>query len=655
MDSALLHPAVMGVIATLIVLQLMRQGRRVMLHICTIIAVPAFLGGLLLYSIGYMPEGGVFAQATTAMLRGLFSTGRMFLINDDYGFLMDDPQKIWLTGSLFFQIPFWLCHTLALVVSGSAIMSLFGQRAFDVLRLRTRSYRVCTIIFGKDEKALVLGNNILTRDGDHTRPDRRQLVVCMAANFSDDEREALAGVGIISIAYKAKGLAHYLRRCGVSRGIRIRRVRAVFMSMDHGESMEQLKGTIAYAAGNRVSAEKLSLYVLSENPAVLDFVQKQRDELAASKPEFSYCVRVMSEADLAARNMIRELMPCESVANFGEGFAREAFNVMVIGFGKTGVHALNRLVLNGQFTLADGSAPKMTAIVVDKNLDRLFPGYSILYPELKECCTMDEWAVDGFSSDFFRKLTTCTRNIHYVVLALNDDEATFTLLPLLQKAFNSKGQKHKPYFALALNSGHGAGSIKSNGNKGDNIYFFSQTEKIYTQAIVIDDATDHMAIAINDFYSKDDTESALVKWLKLDSFLQESNRASADFIPSMLYLAGLKEDTIHEGSMPDEDDPLTEALAHTEHLRWNAFHYAHAFTTMPLTEVEARIKSGITPIRKDMEALRHACLVPWEALPEVSRVVGLLTGGPSPNYQQTDRNNVLQIPRTLAYYDLLKA
>jgi hypothetical protein len=89
-----------------------------------------------------------------------------------------------------------------------------------------------------------------------------------------------------------------------------------------------------------------------------------------------------------------------------------------------------------------------------------------------------------------------------------------------------------------------------------------------------------------------------------------------------------------------------ENLAITEHLRWNAFHFAMGYEKMSADEVKLRHKQGITPIQKDLKALRHACLVSWNELDEISQLMTELTGRPV-DYKEYDRMNVCNIPRTL--------
>jgi len=141
-------------------------------------------------------------------------------------------------------------------------------------------------------------------------------------------------------------------------------------------------------------------------------------------------------------------------------------------------------------------------------------------------------------------------------------------------------------------------------------------------------------------------------WYSLDYFTRESNRASADFIPAMLHIANITADEARDADLLQEKipagSPLTEILGKTEKLRWNAFHYAMGYSKMPLEEVRERAKNGITPFQKDLDSQKHACLVSWDELDEVSAVMSELTGKDI-DYKEYDRRNIYNIPRTLSF------
>ena len=240
MKQILFSPVYMGILVTTAVLFLMAQGRKIMMRACIALSVPAFLGGMGLYTAAYLPGAVTPAAALTAVLRGLFSTGRMFLVNDDYGFLMENTAKAGLVQSDAFQLAFWLCHVLALIVAVSAVMGIFGAQLISALRLRLRFYRTATLICGGSGEALTLGENILRSDGARTKPDRRKLVVFLVPEADDAFQEAVSGMGAVALEYGGDfGAA--LCRAGLSASRqRIGRCRVALMPDSDAQAMDQL-------------------------------------------------------------------------------------------------------------------------------------------------------------------------------------------------------------------------------------------------------------------------------------------------------------------------------------------------------------------------------------------------------------------------------
>jgi hypothetical protein len=116
-------------------------------------------------------------------------------------------------------------------------------------------------------------------------------------------------------------------------------------------------------------------------------------------------------------------------------------------------------------------------------------------------------------------------------------------------------------------------------------------------------------------------------WQELDWILHESNRASADFIPAMLRLAGVNGETAEKQKMLTDNPDLAETLAKTEHLRWNAFHAAMGFRPISIEEMRQRFehyrgekntRAHLDFSRRDSKARLQVCLVAWDQLDAVS-------------------------------------
>lgn len=713
----MLRPILLGLIATGVVLFLMTRGKRIMMRTCIILFVLAFAGGFILYTIGYLPRGAIFADVLEAMLRGLFSTGRMFLINDDYGFLLDTPDAQWLVTAHWFQIVFWLSHVMALVVSISALCGLFGRKLIDRMRMRTRRFRRGVyLIFGNDKRALALGENLATHDGrfgkmsrqeaDGVEPlqansstpagsaapskqtssllrqwfarlvqgrepdavtDPKRLVVFLDEEFSDEMRESISQFGGVALEYDDHTLRSQLRRAGLGSHLRAPVCKVIILAQDEAKAMSLASDVLEYAhvldkprmvylekqlqkwdarqkkrssaytgkeerrkvaepthrperrAGNRLARlqarqvaiyARLNLYVQSES----GWLERRAEEIAT---EYGYSLYTFNEAELAARQLVKMQPPSLNIRFDKNGVSSGPapnLTVMILGFGQTGTQALRRLIMNGQFL---GS--RMRAIVVDKDIEDCRGRFEYNYPGFKECCDIEYHSLQVRSTAFYQLAKSLQGQLHYIVLALNDDvhgmETAQTLITMYSNTpAPAPGVKPLiPLMAIAVSDNDRPGKLTGNG-----VLFFSQRSDICSESVLIREDADRMAIAVNYAYASEgktkEVGNKLALWLALPNFKRESNRASADFIPSILHMTGTKRSELRGKSSMALPRDLQDNVAKTEHLRWNAFHYGMGYVSMSVDTFAERVQKGIARAREDTVARQHFCLVDWDSL-----------------------------------------
>ena len=88
-----------------------------------------------------------------------------------------------------------------------------------------------------------------------------------------------------------------------------------------------------------------------------------------------------------------------------------------------------------------------------------------------------------------------------------------------------------------------------------------------------------------------------------------------------------------------EDPGLLEKLAEAEHRRWNAYMVCSGWIRMPMENLRMEHAAGRG--HKDYQSLQHACIAPWEELPEISLAV--TDGTDADKYQDADREMVLRL------------
>lgn len=308
------------------------------------------------------------------------------------------------------------------------------------------------------------------------------------------------------------------------------------------------------------------------------------------------------------------------------------------------------MIMNGQ---ADGR--RMCAIVVDKEVEILRGQFLHRCPELSLCCDVDFHAVDVRGDDFF-KLIGELGIVNYTVAALGDDELN------QQVSFDL----NRRYAQMSIDESLTKIAVVTTGTSfecasGKNVSFFGAREEIYSESCLIRQELDRTAMAVNFIYmnnSEKTNSNAAEQWRKLDWFSQESNRASATFIPAMLKLAGSTENAAVEREVLTDDKELADKLARTEHLRWMAFHVEMGYRPLSIDEMKSRFEkyeadeSRLKLCRKDDKQKLHLCLVPWERLREISDAYNTLiaktNAEESPrDFGKDDYNIIKNIPKFL--------
>jgi len=637
------------VIFVFCVLFLMSRFKRKMIYFC-LFFVPI---GFIIYTAGYLSSGAKFTDVLFAMLHGLFSTARMLSLNDDYGFLSNVQ---WLTGNKCIQIIFWFCHVSGLMLIQTALISLFGRKLMDNFRLFFGSHKEVYIIKGTDKNAFFLAENIVTHDAKQKQPDNKRLIVfLMELEGADDEKKTYEKAarfnGIVKVLDREHDLQDYLQKTRLGKWSIIKKEKYNIILMPQNTStMDDVQLIVEYAKENNVKPDKLDIFmfissewerekieeITQANEKFIDVTDNKKEK---TKRKYPYTFHIVNEVDLLTRQMINKNPPykCHRL-NFSDGMALCNFTVMIIGFGPVGQSALLRLIMNGQFI---GS--RMRAIVIDKDIENLCDCFEHRYPGLKLCCDIKFENINVQHADFF-KLLDNEKNVDYIVTALHSDEMNKQTALDIKQHYERKGIKELPFIAVAELNGSlretkqaENNEVNQNENKDEKIFVFGSREEVYKESVIIRQEADRIAKAVNDVYNDNNPKRAK-EWIERDWFTQESNRAIADYIPTMLYIAGVDRNKVpKEGPLVKNNDTLEEILAQTEHLRWNAFHAAMGWG--PISVEEMRQRFGDTSTKAPKERL-HVCLVPWDKLEEIDKAY-------NEDFKKYDFDIIMNIPKFL--------
>jgi hypothetical protein len=594
------------------VFYLMTRHKKITMCICFFFVAVGFS----IYTAGFLSSGESVTDILLATLRGAFNTAQMFFLNDDYSFLVDVKGIDWLTNNKWMQIIFWLSHISVLALIQGALISLFGRKLTDSFRLRFGPHDEVYIIKGNDKNAFLLAENIVTPDApdrEEKHPGKKRLIVILSENDKDEKEShenAAHFDGIVQALDKDHDLKYYLNKAGLGKRNWPRKEKKyhIILMPKNESAPEDVRLIAKFAKEKDVKQNNLDIFVFISSEWDREKIEEITQAKEDKKRTYPYTFHIINEVDLLVRQMLEKHPPfkCPGLG-FSGGVASRNFTVMILGFGTVGQSALLRLVMNGQFV---GS--RMHAVIVDKNIDKLHNYFSHRYPGLKLCCNMEPENFDVQSEEFFTLLDKKS-NVDYVVIALCNDETNKQTAMDIKLHYERKGIKALPFIAVSEKNGI---SYEAKDDKQDEkIFTFGCREDIYKESVIIREKADRMAKAVNEVYNIKVPEKAK-PWNERVWFEQESNRATADFIPAMLELADLTRDKVpQEGPLVKNKDTLVNVLAQTEHLRWNAFHAAMGWNSIGIEEMRQRFNSTSS---KEPTARLHVCLVSWDKLDEIS-------------------------------------
>ncbi|MDO4805376.1 MAG: hypothetical protein Q4A32_11230 [Lachnospiraceae bacterium] len=575
--------------------------------------------GFFLYGYGYsIMEDNI----PMAVFKTVFAVLRMFVGKDSFGD-MSDLEFFKLAPVQFF---FYLAQILALYVTASAAMTAFGAGLVNRIRrvmLRTGELNIFPCV---NDHTLQLGKE-LCRQGE------RVLFICDKGT-SEEVLEKIRSMRAVHSSRDSALAASesFVRSLGLNKPNRPVTVFAI------GKTASD---NIAYAQAFRKSMKNLSVPTSGKRLILCANEYFDLSTLINTGTHYGFeNVRAFDEPALAARIMTTSCPPYKTISFDENACAKEDFHVMIVGFGNMGQAVLKALVMHGQFY---GS--HFSAMIFDPAGDKIDGSFKMMYQGLLSHYDITFSEKDGRSAEAFDFLYHHVNELRYVVIATGghtDSDLEFSYANILHAA------NPKAYLVSCRSS-----EVTEIRTDTDGIV--RKTWPLYNEAIVSGEALDRVAMELNNQYCGGNGKSARENWMACDYFSRLSSEASADFTPAFLYMAGKTSEEVKKDGW--ELTPAQEkALCRTEHERWCAFHFAHRYRTMTEEEWNARAEmyrsekkeKGYSnlAIGKNRRNRTHACLIPWEELPEQDLREMAVTGI-DPDYQEMNRHTIFLIPKLL--------
>ena len=579
----------------------------------------AILGAVCIGSVFY-GSGYAHAQGLnlTSLLRALLALCRMF------GGVNDLPA---VQSAPVFQLPgamavFWLGHFLAFYVTASAAIATLGARLLRRIRITLLRRGPLLVIYGVNAQSVSFGRRMAREK------HRSVLYVDQEYNVVFDAAVHSFGAVVEKSPDALNATPRFLRQINMKPGSR--RLELAVLHTDSRKNMDYAQALLSSLTDCGIRPEQTSLLASG--------LGGEGASMQALSGRGYGSVQAFDEYELAARLMIRKVPPCDLISFGSDGRAEEDFHAVILGFGRMGRAMLTQLVLNGQF---HGS--RFRVDIFDPGAQNgflhdhpLMRHYDIrFHPE------------DGAAEGFYSFLQENRASIRMILLCTGSREKNHELAGDL--AGWSVWEHRPPRIVHATREK--LCWLEPDGTEAESAH-------IYDSDGLDMDLLDAMSMQVNHIYRRaaGSTLSAREEWRRCSYEDRQSCRACADFYPAFLRSAGKTREQVLAGDWPPPANVL-ENCAVTEHLRWCAYHYVIGYSAMPDSvwreradrfrreKAEGRVPSE--RIGKDSLRKLQACLIPWEALDELSRRENEVTGGHI-DYRQMDRNNVLMLSHVLS-------
>ena len=520
-------------------------------------------------------------------------------------------------GDIFFKLPiaknpgavfiFWLFNLVAFYITAAALLLRFGNDLLRWIRIMTSKISDIDLIFGVNSNSVALSQNIVHKNSN--------MLVYVDNIFSEDYETTIRELGglIYSDKDALRATNSFLKKIRIKPGKTKLKLYALSQDCDKNLQYSRILSESLKNAG--ISPEQTELVLLGTDEWKGMIFQ-------ASEKKYGYGnVVCLDEFELCSRFLIYKYPLC-NIINFDKNArAVEDINVLIVGFGRIGHEVLRKVIANGQF---EGS--RFHATIYDPNFENRTGFIKSQYPNIFANYEIDFEPQGGRSNKFFKFLQENAKKLNYIVVCIDDREIARDIAIHMVDRMQALGFSKNVYTCDTQ-------SIRCYSPYADEC----ETHWIYDSELLCSDELDKYAMEINHRYAggKDIKED----WKKCDYFSRMNNRASVDYLIPLIK-------KINAAALTHTQ---RENLAKSEHLRWCAFQYTFGFDVMEKEDFINRIKDRLNEIKehgyssikttKDMKNLKHACLVDWKKLDEISKIENSLTHE-NKNYKDLDRHNV---------------
>ncbi|MBO5867534.1 MAG: hypothetical protein J6Q54_01340 [Oscillospiraceae bacterium] len=576
-----------------------------------------FIFGCIAFVFGCSIHVHVFLQENSdnvffVGIRAFLSTCSMFLGENNYNDVQSGlPVNTWCHAL------FWITYGYAIFTTISAVFTTLGKQLLQKLRLWLGLHKRICLVYGINGNTMKLGQEMAKQKG--------SLLVYVAEQAEPADKEAIEELGglVRTDDQALEGTESFLKSIGCNKN---RHITLYALMEDPSVNFHYAERLLASLKAKDISCTNTHLVIRAHEQSAMEKLQ-----VKGKKYGYGY-VAAFDGASLAARMLTREYPPCNYLDFDEDGKAKENFEVLIVGFGQVGQAVLKNLIMFGQF---EGSQFRATVFAPDcleasgsfsRQFDALQQQYHIeLIPGN---------AKSGALYDFLKKQG---KRLKYVAICagsekmnqeLVEDVATYCRwLQLDMPVFTCSQRSVKFWKDGFVESGH----------------------SLYQVELLSAEKLDRRAMLLNAQYENNPDKTPEELWMDCPFFSRQSNRAAADYFQTYLKATDkTAEEVCTNGWKLTEKQK--EVMGRHEHLRWWAFHACMGYRVMDKKTIDVRgqefLAGKLKRITKDDVLQLHACMVPWEELPQVAQWEGAYTGKVK-DYQIMDVNNVMMVPDLL--------
>lgn len=553
----------------------------------------AIAGGIFIY--GTIDADQFSSMPVIAVLRTVVHVGKMFGnagdgAHDSFVGIVGDNT---LTSAFY-----WMVHFFAYYSVVSAVILVIGR---DIVRgFRTWLLRIHDIelIYGIDDDTISLGEALAGK--------RRVSLVFVGKGTISDSILNRTGALVFADSDAMNPNAKFIKRISLVKGKG--KIRVSVLSDDD-------EANYAYAMKMLKCFKEADILPSQTELVMFGRAALIGSEFQALGDHYGYgSVKVYERSELAARLLLWKYPLADTITFDDKGKATKDVDVLIAGFGAIGQEVLRKVVAQGQFY---GSS--FHVHIFDPNFEKRNGFFNARYPGLLDNYDIKFEAYDARSEKFADYVKDKAGSLNLIVVAVGDEyvgqEISNGILDVLELSGSSL-PVYQCYAEKIVRNLHREECVITN---------------VFDSEILYGTSLDALSKEINHFYYGEGSSEE--QWQGCDYFSRMSCNASADYLKGLIGRVGAL----------GQDDERMENLAQSEHLRWMAFHYSMGYQTMTrdecLKRAELYKRDNKVRILKDTVSKRHACLIPWDELDDLSAFENSYTGK-NVDYKQMDRDNI---------------